>query len=79
MLTGVRGWTETVRNIDLKQQVVEFDERDGYTGALPYDHLVIACGRSVNLGSVPGMSDHAFPLKSVGDAMPLRAHVIQAA
>jgi NADH dehydrogenase len=77
MLTGVRCRTETVRNIDLKQKVVEFDAPDGHTGALPYDHLVIACGRSVNLGSVPGMSDHAFPLKSVGDAMALRAHIIQ--
>src|SRR5262245_11693099 len=77
MLNGVRCRTETVRNIDLKQQVVEFDAPDGHTGALPYHHLVIAWGRSVNLGSVPGMSDHAFPLKSVGDAMALRAHVIQ--
>lgn len=77
MLNGVRCRTETVRTIDLDQRVVEFDAHDGQTGRLSYDHLVIACGRSVNLGSVPGMSDHAFPLKSVGDAMALRAHVIQ--
>ena len=77
MLTGVRCRTETVRAIDLGRQLVEFDEPNGHTGTLSYDHLVIACGRSVNLGSVPGMSDHAFPLKSVGDAMALRAHVIQ--
>jgi NADH dehydrogenase len=77
MLTGVRCRTETVRRIDLNRQVVEFDAHDGHTRTLPYDHLVIACGRSVNLGSVPGMSDHAFALKSVGDAMALRAHVIE--
>ncbi|HEY6360115.1 MAG TPA: FAD-dependent oxidoreductase, partial [Vicinamibacterales bacterium] len=77
VLNGVRCRTETVRTIDLDQRVVEFDAHDGQTGRLSYDHLVIACGRSVNLGSVPGMSDHAFPLKSVGDAMALRAHVIQ--
>jgi NADH:quinone reductase (non-electrogenic) len=77
MLTGVRCRTETVRAVDLGRQLVEFDAHDGHTGTLSYDHLVIACGRSVNLGSVPGMSDHAFPLKTVGDAMALRAHVIQ--
>jgi NADH dehydrogenase len=77
MLTGVRCRTETVRNIDLARQVVEFDAHDGHTGTLPYDHIVIGCGRSVNLGSVPGMADHSFPLKSVGDAMALRAHVIE--
>jgi NADH dehydrogenase len=77
LLTGVRCRTETVRNIDLAGQVVEFDAHDGGAGTLSYDHLVVACGRSVNLGSVPGMSDHAFPLKTVGDAMALRAHVIQ--
>jgi len=77
MLTGVRCRTESVRAIDLARQVVEFDAHDGHTGTLPYDHVVIACGRSVNLGSVPGMSDHAFPLKTVGDAMALRAHVIE--
>jgi NADH:ubiquinone reductase (H+-translocating) len=77
MLTGVRCRTETVRGVDLERRLVEFDAHDGHTGTLPYDHIVIACGRSVNLGSVPGMSDHAFPLKSVGDAMALRAHVIQ--
>src|SRR5262245_51633404 len=37
MLSGVRCRTETVRNIDLKQQVIEFDAPDGHIGALPYD------------------------------------------
>jgi NADH dehydrogenase len=77
MLHGVACRTETVRAIDLTRQLIEYDAHDGHTGALSYDHLVLACGRSVNLGAVPGMSDHAFPLKTVGDAMALRAHVIQ--
>jgi NADH dehydrogenase len=37
---------------------------------MPFDHTVIACGASVNLTMIPGMADHAFPLKSVGDAWP---------
>jgi hypothetical protein len=39
--------------------------------------VVIACGRRVNLNAVPGMSDHAFALKTAGDAMQIRSHVIQ--
>ena len=43
---------------------------------LSYDHLVIACGNVTNLNVVPGMADHAFPLKTVADAAGLRAHLI---
>lgn len=77
MLKGVRCRTESVRAIDVERQTIEIEAHDGHTGSLPYDHVVVACGRSVNLGTVPGMSDHAFALKSVGDAMALRSRVIQ--
>jgi NADH dehydrogenase len=77
MLTGVICRTETVLNVDLARRTVEYQAHDGHTRTLPYNHVVIACGRSVSLGAVPGMSDHAFPFKSVGDAMALRSHVIQ--
>src|SRR5215510_6055532 len=77
MLTGVRCRTESVRAIDFARQLIEYEAHDGHTGTLPYDHVVIACGRSASLGAVPGMADHAFALKSVGDAMALRSHVIQ--
>jgi len=77
MLTGVRCRTESVRAIDFARQLIEYEAHDGHTGTLPYDHVVIACGRSASLGAVPGMAYHAFALKSVGDAMALRSHVIQ--
>src|SRR5262245_65780922 len=77
MLHGVRCRTESVKAIDVERQSIEFDASDGHTGQLPYDHVVIACGRSASLGAVPGMADHAFALKSLGDAMALRSHVIQ--
>ena len=77
MLRGVRCRTESVRAIDVERQTIEYEAHDGHTRSLPYDHVVVACGRSVNLGAVPGMADHAFALKSVGDALALRSHVIQ--
>ncbi|HEY9784590.1 MAG TPA: FAD-dependent oxidoreductase, partial [Candidatus Obscuribacterales bacterium] len=44
---------------------------------MSYDNLVISCGNTANLGLVPGMDDHAFALKTVGDALALQAHVME--
>lgn len=77
ILGNVHCRTEKVTHVDLRKHRVVFEQYDGQVGELPYDHVVIACGRTVNLGAVPGMADHSFALKSVGDAMAIRAHAIQ--
>ena len=77
MLPGVRCRTEEVRQIDLATSEVEYERYDGRPGRLSFDHVVLACGTAVNLSLVSGMADHAFPLKSVGDAMALRFHVME--
>ena len=77
MLPGVRCRTEEVRQIDLAISEVEYEGVDGRLGRMAFDHAVLACGTAVNLAMVPGMADHAFPLKSVGDAMALRFHVME--
>ena len=43
---------------------------------LPYDHLIIAVGSSTDLSRLPGMAEHAFPFKTLGDAFSLRNHLI---
>ena len=77
MLPGVRCRTEEVRRIDQVTSEVEFERYDGRPGRMTFDHAVLACGTAVNLSAVPGMVDHAFPLKSVGDAMALRFHAME--
>jgi len=77
MLPGVRCRTEEVRHIDLAASEVEYERYDGRPGRVTFDHAVLACGTAVNLSLVPGMAHHAFPLKSVGDAMALRFHVME--
>lgn len=77
MLPGVRCRTEEVRRIDLPVSEVEYMGDAGRLNRMPFDHAVIACGAAVNLTLVPGMADHAFPLKSVGDAIALRFHVTE--
>lgn len=77
MLPGVSCRTEVVLGIDRATSEIIYEGEDGSTRRLHFDHLVIACGNVSDLNIVPGMSDHAFPLKSVGDAIALRSHVMQ--
>lgn len=44
---------------------------------LSYDHLVLCFGNRARLDLVPGMADHALPLKTVGDAMHIRNVVLR--
>ncbi|RYD74743.1 MAG: hypothetical protein EOP84_19400, partial [Verrucomicrobiaceae bacterium] len=41
-----------------------------------FQHLVLAVGSVVDLSRVPGMAEHAFLLKNVGDALRLRGAII---
>jgi len=43
---------------------------------IDYDHLVLALGAVTDLRHVPGMPEHAFLMKNVGDAMYLRTTLI---
>ncbi|HEV2394987.1 MAG TPA: FAD-dependent oxidoreductase [Verrucomicrobiae bacterium] len=69
--------TEEARSISLATSEVEYLGEDGQLTRMGYDHLVIACGNITNLNVVPGMADHSIPLKTVGDAANLRAHLME--
>jgi NADH dehydrogenase len=77
LLPTVTCRTEEVQAIDLATREVEFAGYDGQPRRLSYDHIVVACGNISNLNVVPGMADHAYPLKTVGDAAVLRTQVLQ--
>jgi NADH dehydrogenase len=42
-----------------------------------YDHLVLALGNRARLDLIPGLAEHALPLKTVGDAMHIRNMVLR--
>ena len=44
---------------------------------IPYDHLVIAVGGSMDLSNLPGVAEHALPFRTLGDALFLRNHLIR--
>jgi NADH dehydrogenase len=77
LLPSVYCRTEIVQTIDLEKREVHFESDDGRASQMTYDHVVIACGNVTNLNVVPGMADHAFPLKTVGDASALRSHIME--
>ena len=77
MLPGVTHRTEAVDAVDPIAKVVQFAAYGGGFESLSYDHLIITSGNQANLNAVPGMVDHAFPLKTVGDAEALRSHVLR--
>src|SRR6516162_310766 len=67
---------EAVRGICRETNEIEYEAEDGNPARMSYDHLVLACGNATNLNVVPGMADHAFPLKTVADAAVLRSHIM---
>jgi NADH dehydrogenase len=77
LLHGVSCRTEDVLSIDLDKSFIDYESHDGSRRQMQYDQLVIACGNTVNLGLIHGMDDHAFPLKTVGDALALQSHVME--
>lgn len=77
LLPGARCLTVEVTAIDPVQRKIVFEGHDGAPRELAYDHLVLACGSVVNLNLLPGMANHALPLKTIGDAIAMRAHVMQ--
>jgi NADH dehydrogenase len=69
MLPAAECSTETVERIDIAGDRIEYQNDLGQLEWTNYDHLVIACGAESNLGIIPGMSDHAFPFKTMKDAV----------
>ncbi|KQV87545.1 NAD(P)/FAD-dependent oxidoreductase [Pelomonas sp. Root1237] len=77
MLPGVRFVMGAVSRIDKAAQRLTCDTLHGPL-TFGYDHLVLALGQRARLDLLPGMAEHALPLKLVGDAMHIRNRVLQA-
>ena len=69
--------TEVVQAIDVAARrvtTVHLGTRD--TFELEYDLLVIALGNVTNLSGMRGLAQHSLPIKTIGDALAIRNHVI---
>jgi NADH dehydrogenase len=66
-----------VESIDLAGRSVTVSHGDGHhRHELPFDQLVLALGASTNFFSLPGVQECALTMKSLGDALHLRSHLI---
>jgi NADH dehydrogenase len=80
-----RFYEANIESIDLEDKHVIISHRVGKdieppfdlrTHILKYDYLVIALGGETNFFGMADLSKHAFTIKTLGDAMVLRNHVI---
>lgn len=75
MLKRTRIRMVTVDTIDYEKKVVHY--HNDIQGSLEFDHLVLAAGVKANTSMLPGLEEHALPLKTVGDALYIRNKVIE--
>lgn len=62
-------------NLVARQVTIAYGIRE-LTRELAFDHLVLALGSETNYFGTPGVAEHALAIKTLGDAVMLRAGVI---
>jgi NADH dehydrogenase len=77
----VRSIVRRERNVHFRMArltAVHLDERriDTSAGSIAYDRLVLAAGSVNNYFGIAGVEEHAYPLKSLEEALALRNHVL---
>ena len=65
-----------VRDVDAERRTVLCHTLAGLM-LVPYEQLVLAFGNRAHNDFIPGMAEHSFPLKTVGDAMEIRNQVLR--
>jgi NADH dehydrogenase len=79
----VRGIVRRYRRASVRMATVagvDFDAKDVLTDEgrrFPYDYLILAAGATTNTFGIPGVEEHSFPLKTMPDALRLRAHLLR--
>jgi NADH:ubiquinone reductase (H+-translocating) len=77
LLKRVKFFAGEVEVIDIARRSVTVSHGfDHHHHELPYDHLVIGLGSITNFFNLPGLAERALTMKSLGDAIHLRNHLI---
>jgi NADH dehydrogenase len=73
----VRFQNSEVQSIDLERRVVTASHclMCG-SREFPFDHFLLALGSTTEFHRLPGVAENALPMKTLGDAMALRNHII---
>ncbi len=76
MLSRGRFIMGRVSSIDLAARTLSCSTLAGDLDVV-YEHLVLAFGNRARLDLIPGLAEHALPLKTIGDAMHIRNIVLR--
>jgi NADH dehydrogenase len=76
MFKRVRFIQGTVRHVDPAARSVDFVDENGEERAITYDHCILAPGSVTAFFGIPGLEEHAFTMKTMGDALQVRNHVV---
>lgn len=68
---SVRLGTAVAVELEQREVVLEDGERVGY------DYLILATGLRSDVTRVPGAAEHAFPMKTLDDALRVRNHLLR--
>jgi NADH dehydrogenase len=60
-----------VRRVDLPSRTLQVEQR-----VLEFEDLILATGSTTSFFGVPGAAEHTLPLKTPGDAVRLRSHIL---
>ena len=71
--TGVKFRMGSPISVDHKNKTVKLDSSE----SLEFDHLIVALGSSTADFGVPGVSEHGLGMKSVNEAITIRAEVMR--
>jgi NADH dehydrogenase len=68
----IEGRMNTVRGVDFERREVLVDRGT----PIPYDNLILAAGAVSSDFGVPGVAEHAIPLKTLADATRIRSTIL---
>jgi NADH dehydrogenase len=77
MIPNMNFHNAEIQGIDVESRhvIIQYPGHTSFSH-IPYDHLIISVGNSTDLSALPGMAEHAFPFKTLGDSLFLRNHLI---
>jgi NADH dehydrogenase len=67
----------TVDGVDTEQRRVYLTDPDGHRASVTYDRLLLTVGSVNKLVPIPGVAEHAYPFRSIGEALQLRDHIVE--
>ena len=65
-----------IEGIDLANHTVSISHAEGHRHQLGFDQLLLAVGGVTNYFGLPGVAEHALPVKNLTDAIRVRNHAL---